>query len=180
MEDKGNIWSRAAKDGLILAAVTVVTTLLGGFCKIGFLNILLWMAKLAGSIMILRAAMIRFGHDNGNKPTFGYGFKVCLCSSIVCAAWTFVMYELIFPDVAVQAFDEAIQMIGNSGQMTDELADLFYKLQGNYAKYSSVAIFVWAVLLGLIFSAIISESTRNKDIFAQDNDNDEGENKTEM
>lgn len=172
MADKRYIWSRAAKEGLILAAVTVGTTLLGGFCKSGFLGILIWIAKLAGSIFVLRAIMLNFRDEFHPTSTFGYGFKVCLCSSVVCAAWSFVMYEFIFADIAVESFEQVIQAIGSSGQMTDELSDVLYNMQDNYPQYSSIVTFVWSVLCGLIFSAIISESTRNRDIFAGD-DNDE-------
>ena len=46
-------WSLAARDGLILAAVTVVVSTLTFLTKNTFLSTLLWLVKLGGSIWLL-------------------------------------------------------------------------------------------------------------------------------
>ena len=46
-------WSLAARDGLILAAVTVVISTLTFLTQNSFLSTLLWLVKLGGSIWVL-------------------------------------------------------------------------------------------------------------------------------
>lgn len=166
-------WSRAAKDGLILAAVTVIITLISGWNKSGFLGILLWAVKFIGSIMVLRAAMKAFGKDNPSTPTLGYGLKVCLCSSLVCAVWAFVMYSYVFPDIASTAFEAVYESFGQSGlTVTDQMSDALAKLEDNYAQYTSMVSFVWDLLLGLLISSILANSTKNNDIFSEAEDSE--------
>ena len=64
-------WSLAAKDGLILAAVTVVVSTLTFLTKNAFLSGLLWLVKLAGSIWLLSVILKRYGKDHPDESTFG-------------------------------------------------------------------------------------------------------------
>ena len=82
-------WSLAAKDGLILAAVTVVISTLTFLTKNSFLNGLLWLVKLVGSIWLLRVIMQRYGKAHPDESTFSYGAIVCVLSAVVCAVWSF-------------------------------------------------------------------------------------------
>lgn len=162
-------WSRAAKDGLILAAVTVVITLISGWNKSGVLGAALWIVKFVGSILVLRTAMKAFGADNPSTPTLGYGLKVCLCSSLVCAVWAFVMYTFIFPDIASQAFEAVYEGYAQAGfSVTDQMTDMMTNLEDHYAQYTCVISFFWDLLLGLIISSILANSTKNDDVFFED------------
>lgn len=144
----------------MLAAITVVCTLLSGLVKNGILNWLLWLVQLVGSIWLLKIFMNNYGKAHPGEATFGYGFAVCLMSSVICGAWAFVMAQYIFPDSAADAFAQARLIIEQTGQdMTDEVNDTFQYVEDNYSKLNSVSTFIKCVIEGLIFSAIIN--TRN-------------------
>ena len=106
-------WSLAAKDGLILAAVTVVISTLTFLTKNTILSSLLWLIKLGGSIWLLSVIMKRYGKAHPEESTFSYGLIVCVLSALVCAVWAFVEYQFLFPNaVAVQTGGENVEMAG--------------------------------------------------------------------
>ena len=76
-------WSLAARDGLILAAVTVVVSTLTFLTKNTFLGTLLWLVKLGGSIWLLSVIMKRYGKAHPEESTFSYGLIVCVLVSAV-------------------------------------------------------------------------------------------------
>ena len=160
-------WSLAARDGLILAAVTVVVSTLTFLTKNGFLTSLLWLVKLVGSIWVLRVIMKRYGDTHPDEPTFGYGVIVCLLSAIICAVWAFVEYQFLFPGAVADAFEQMYETFEQMGGMfPDEMTDVMLKMEDNYAQINCISTFIWCTLLGLLFSAIIARTTSgNKSVF---------------
>ena len=104
-------WSLAAKDGLILAAVTVVVSTLTFLTKNSFLGTLLWLVKLGGSIWVLSVIMKRYGREHPDESTFSYGLIVCVLSALVCAVWTFVEFQFLFPGSVAEAFEQMYTQI---------------------------------------------------------------------
>ena len=156
-------WSLAAKDGLILAAVSVVIMTLTIVTKNPFLSTLLWIVKLVGSIWVLRVVMRRYGQSNPEGgSTFSYGVIVCICSAIVCAVWTFVLYQYIFPDAVAEIFEETMvnleQMGGVLGELPENFTDMMLRIEDNYAQIECITMFFWCSLLGLIISAILARN----------------------
>ena len=156
-------WSLAARDGLVLAAVTVVVTTLIFLTKNNLLATLLRLVKLGGSIWLLYVLMKKYGKSHPEESTFGYGLAVCVLSALVCAVWTFFEYQFLFPGAVTEAFE---QMYANLEQMgpsmvPDGFSDVMLKMEDNYAQISCITIFFWCSLLGLIFSAILAKSTSN-------------------
>ena len=165
----GSIWSLAAKDGLILAAVTVVVSTLTFLTKNTFVGTLLWLVKLGGSIWLLSVIMKRYGKDHPDEPTFGYGVRVCFLSAIVCAVWAFVEYQFLFPGAVADAFEQMSTQFEQMGAMMPEgFTDVMLRMQDNYAQINCISTFVWCVLLGLLFSAIISRSGAGKKVFTDE------------
>ena len=157
-------WSLAAKDGLILAAVTVVVSTLTFLTKNGFLSGLLWLVKLGGSIWLLSVIMKRYGKAHPDESTFGYGVIVCTLSALVCAVWSFVEYQFLFPNAVAEAFEQLYAQFDQMGAMFPEgFTDVMLRMEG--------------VLLGIIFSAILSRSGRNRSVFTpeemKENNDDE-------
>ena len=162
-------WSLAAKDGLILAAVTVVISTLTFLTKNSFLGTLLWLVKLVGSIWVLRVIMRRYAKDHPEESVFGYGVIVCVLSAIVCAIWAFAEYQFIFPDAVAEAFDQMYQTIDQMGSMMpEEFTDIMLRMQDNYAQINSITTFVWCTLLGLLFSAILARTGTRKSVFTEE------------
>ena len=162
-------WSLAAKDGLILAAVTVVVSTLTFLTKNSILGGLLWAVKLGGSLWVLWTIMKRYGKDHPDESTFGYGVIVCVLSAFVCAVWAFVEYQFLFPDAVAEAFDQMYMGMEQMGAMLpEEFTDVMLRMQDNYAQINSISTFFWCSLLGLAFSAIFSRSSARKSVFTDE------------
>lgn len=154
-------WSLAGKDGLMLAAISVVVMTLSLLTKSTFLGFLLWAVKLGGSIWLLNVIMKRYGKDHPGESTFGYGFAVCALSALVCAIWTFFLYSVLFPGAVAEVFEQYYATLAQMGDMfpadqSGMMTDMMLKMEDNFAQISCISTFFWAALLGLIFSAILS------------------------
>lgn len=160
-------WSRAAKEGLILAAVTVICTFFEALINNGITNILLWLIQLVASIWILRICMKKYGNDNPSVSTFRYGFTVCFLSAVICSVWAFVLYGVIFTDFVETQFDQVFATFEASGQaMPEGFEDMMGYVMDNYPKLASIGTFIKCCIIGLIFSGILAGSTsRNRSIF---------------
>lgn len=160
-------WSLAAKDGLILAAVTVVISTLTFLTKNTILSSLLWLIKLGGSIWLLSVIMKRYGKAHPEESTFSYGLIVCVLSALVCAVWAFIEYQFLFPNAVAEAFEQMYTQFEQMGSMfPDEFTDVLLKMEDNYAQINCISTFVWCTLLGLLFSAILALTTSgNRSVF---------------
>ena len=160
-------WSLAAKDGLILAAVTVFISTLTFLTKNTILSSLLWLIKLGGSIWLLSVIMKRYGKAHPEESTFSYGLIVCVLSALVCAVWAFVEYQFLFPNAVAEAFEQMYTQFEQMGSMfPDEFTDVLLKMEDNYAQINCISTFVWCTLLGLLFSAILARTTSgNRSVF---------------
>jgi len=163
-------WSQAAKDGLILAAVSVVIMTINLLTQSGFVSTLLWAIKLAGSIWVLSVIMKHYGATHPEETsTFSYGVLVCVCSALVCAVWSFVLYQYLFPNAVAEAMEQAYETIEQMGTaVPDELTDMMLRFEDNYAQINCVTTFFWCTLLGLLFSAILSRSGARKSVFTDE------------
>jgi hypothetical protein len=162
-------WSLAARDGLILAAVTVVVSTLTFLTENAILSGLLWFVKLVGSIWVLRIIMRRYAIDHPDESVFSYGVIVCVLSALVCAVWAFVEYQFLFPDAVAKAFEQTFASFESMGAMMPEgFEDMMLKMEDSYAQISCITTFFWCSLLGLVFSAILSRSGKSKSIFTDE------------
>ena len=172
-------WTSAAKDAVFLSLFTVVpqfisTLINGGGTRTGFiyslLGFLMWVVKFGGSIWFLYRCMKLWAADN-DGPVFGQGMKICLLSSIICAAFAYLTYAVLFPGMAETVFAQVGEQL-SSYPMPSEAEDMILKMEDNFASISFVSTLLWCLICGLIFSGIISGSLkRNESIF--DNDGQE-------
>lgn len=162
-------WSLAARDGLILAAVTVVISTLTLLTENSILSFLLWAVKLVGSIWLLRVILKRYADAHPGEPVFGYGVLVCVLSALVCAVWAFVQYQFLFPDAIAKAFEQLYASFEEMGSMMPEgFTDVLLKMEDNYAQINCITTFFWCSLLGLLFSAILSRAGAKKSVFTDE------------
>jgi len=162
-------WSLAAKDGLILAAVTVVISTLTFLTRNSFLSTLLWLVKLGGSIWVLSVIMKRYGKTHPDESPFGYGVIVCVLSALVCAVWAFIEYQFLFPDAVAEAFEQMYTSFEQMGAMVPEgFSDIMLKMEDNYAQINCLSTFFWCVVLGLAFSAILARTGKPKSVFTEE------------
>jgi hypothetical protein len=174
----GSKWSLAAKDGLILAAVTVVVSTLTFLTKNTFVGTLLWLVKLGGSIWVLSVILKRYEKAHPDESSFGYGVMVCFLSAIVCSVWAFIEYQFLFPGAVAEAFEQMYTQFEQMGAMMPEgFSDVMLRMEDNYAQINCISTFFWCVLLGLVFSAILTRNSRKKNVFTpeemRENNDDE-------
>lgn len=170
-EKKQSAWSSAAKDGLILAAFTIICLLLSTLLKNSpIIVFLVELVKIVGCIWLLRFLMIRWKNSNGSTTPFKYGMMICLFSSVVCAIFTFFQLSYIVPEDIATAFDQIYESFG-SMNIPIETQNMLDRLQDNYPQWACVSALISDLICGVIFSGIISSTMKNTDIFADD-DND--------
>lgn len=148
-------WTSAARDGVFLALVTVISQTINVWFPSPVVGMLLWAVKFGGSIWLLSRFMKRFAASGAGGSVTGYGIRVCLFSSIICAAWTFAMYGYLFPDLVTKAFEQIPAML-EGAQLPDEAQDMLLNLEDNFAQYSFTATLIWDIICGLIFSVVLS------------------------
>ena len=165
-----NKWSLAMRDGLLLSLVTIACTTLSSVAHLTFLNILLWLVKLIGSIWLLWFFMKRYGDSHPEElRTTGYGIMVCLFSSIVCAVFAYLSYKFSFPGAIDEIMDQLPGTLAATPGITQEAEEAVYKVMDNLPQIMCVFTLIWNFLLGLVFSAIIgASSAKRKDPFGND------------
>lgn len=187
LEKTNSKWIDAAQDAVFLSLFTVGTELVSGLITNGrtgdpgllanVLGFVLWFIKFGGSIWFLLRCLKRFAASDSEGSIFAQGMRTCLLSSIICAAFTFLMYTAIFPGLVDEVFAQVTNSLAGT-QLPDEAETMLLRVQDNFGQYMAFAIFFWGLLCGLVFSAILAPSAqRSVDIFGgsqlEDDDNDE-------
>ena len=151
-------WASAARDGLFLALLSIAITCLSIFVKNlpGFLGILAWAVKTGGSIYLLVRFVKLYKAADPDASAFGYGIRVCLFSSLIIAAFTFVQMQYIQPDAVSSAFETAIGQMGS--QLDSDSIDPLNRIADNPGRIMAIVTFIWDMMLGLLASAIISSA----------------------
>lgn len=189
LEKTNSKWIEAAQDAVFLSLFTVVTELIGGFVSNGgtagqgflasILGFVLWFVKFGGSIWFLLRCLKRFAASDSESSLFAQGMRTCLLSSIICAAFTFLMYSAIFPGLTEMVFSQVTEALGTA-QLPSEAETALLRIQDNFPQFSAMTVFFWCLICGLVFCAILSPSAqRSVDIFngmqLEDDENEEDE-----
>lgn len=97
-----NKLSSAAFNGLLLALVTILSTLITTVIEPGVaISIILWIVKLVATVWLLYYFIREFSKP---KEYFrygdgvSYGVLVSFFSAIICACYFFLHFALLFPD----------------------------------------------------------------------------------
>ncbi len=160
-------WREAARDGLLLSLVTVVIISFNALVDNGALKMLFWLVKFVGSVWLLYFFMKKFQKAEPNTSVFKQGVRICLFSSIICAAYTFFIISFLFPEMVTEMF-EAFYSAPEFTSLPGNITDMMLKLEDNFAKYACIYTFIWNFILGVIISAIIARSNTPKTIFTED------------
>lgn len=164
--ERQQVWSRAARDGAVLGAVSVAAGLLatavpavaGAGTAASIAGIVIWAAKTAGSYILLKRQMVS-GPADGTP--FRYGLKVVLFSSILYAAYIAADLTFISPDRIKESFDLIYSMY--NGLLDSNSMQSLEALEDSIPLYATVSQFIWCYLVGTVFSSIISSGIRRKD-----------------
>lgn len=166
--EKKYLFRYASVDGLILSSITVAVLLISPLLRnVPYVGFIVTVAKIAGCLTLLYYLMKKYAWANNCKrygECFGYGLLVCLFSSFVCAAFSYISAEFIYSGIYEQQLLEMreIFLASNSGGTTNA----FEFMLDNYSVILFFSSLVYYFIIGLIFSAIFAGSVRIKDPFA--------------
>lgn len=171
---KQQVWNSAAKDGAILACITIAASAInivmskatgtnpssGGTMLVMAVSSLVWIAKTVGSFLLLRKQIFDFGKAYGNpSKCFGYGIKVTLLSSFLCAVFVAVNLLYISPDSLSETWDLMMQLY--DGKLDSNSMEMLEGMRDYLPAYSAIGQFAWIFILGIIYSAVISSMRKN-------------------
>lgn len=153
--------------GLIAAAYSFVSPVLGTMGTAGAIaNWFLWLAKLAGCIMILRAFLNRFSRENGGIDSvvaFSFGSRAALFSSIIAAAGAFIAVEYAFPDIYSAQLDQVVTQL--AAFLDDNTRSSFDEVAANFGRATFVTELFRCLIYGVILSAILARRFNDRTPF---------------
>ncbi len=176
MTDKKSIWNSAGKAGLVLGAVCVayvaltsISAKFGSDSKmvamlISLLNTCLWIAKLAGCIVLMKFFMKRYAASEGqvtNSDTFRFGSATALLSGLIYSAFYLAWVLFIQPDSFQEAFDLILMNSAVDPEMFSELENILPKMP--MISFFSNLLYCW--LFGTVVSAIFSRNIPSRNPF---------------
>lgn len=169
-EEKINIWNEAAVPGLVLGLVSIaymVVNLLtsrlagtGGMAfLIGLLGFVLWAAKIAACILLLRHFLLAFSRRNpsaDNRKVFQFGMVVALYSALLYSGFYLVYVLYIDPDTIAASMEAA--MSAYSSMMTSDMRAAMENMQADMPAIGFFSNLIWCWLFGTVLSAIFSRT----------------------
>lgn len=178
MCDKKKMWNSAGKAGLILGAVSIlyffVSQWLAGMSAgkatsaflISVLNFLVWAAKFAGCIILMRLFMKKFaaGEEQAdNSDTFKWGMATAFLSALVYSAAYLAYVLFISPEVFEESFDLIMQ--NYSSMLDSNSIDAIDALKDRMPTLSFFGNLIYCFLFGTILSAILSRNIPSRNPF---------------
>ena len=160
-------------DGLFLSLATIIYSLIS-ICLpqpnivTTIIVSFLWMLKMAACIFLLWYFMKKWSERFETitySESFGYGFIVCLFSSIVCSCYMYAQVEWIVPENTEQAFimmKETMILQGTLNSTTENIIDMF---QSNIGRLMMFGTLVYCVIFGAVASAITANFTKKNNPF---------------
>ena len=175
MEYSQGKWSSAAKNGLILASITIGVSLISSLLHSSsfIVGALLWIVKTGGSIWLLHRIMKEYSALKESityGESFKYGFAVTLFSSLVISAYLFLSLTVIFPsemEKMTEVMQMVMQMVMANGNYTTEEESAMERLMGRLPQYSVIVNIIYLSILGAIASAVIASFTKRTNPFEE-------------
>ena len=182
MPEKNILLNSAAKAGLVLGAVSILSMLLtwllgkiggegtGALIAVSVADTLVWAAKFAGCILLMRFFMRRFSADEpeaGNSRVFRFGMLTALLSALVYSA--FYMAYLMF--IEPESIDMALDVIRQNPMMDSNSIAAAEQIAPMLPTYAFFMNLVYCFVYGTILSAILSRNIPPRNPFAGENFN---------
>ena len=158
--------NKAATDGLILAAVTIILSLVKELVSQAWVSPLIWIVKLAATLIVLHYLMKKNTELNtlekiettyGNS--FKYGFIVSLFSVIVITLYLYIYTSINSTEIAQQT-ELALQEIEDKG-LDEQTGELAYWILNNIKATTILSSLILYTIWSAIASAIMASSTKS-------------------
>ena len=170
MNEKNIIWEHAGKAGLVLGGVSIVYMVLtmltgrlaenagGGLTTVlALVNFLLWGAKFAACIFLMRFFMLRFSQADtsaNNARVFRFGTLAALLSALLYSAFYMAYVSFIEPDT----FEKTLEMLQDNPMLGATQMDSLEELIPRMPTLSFFVNLVWCWLFGTVLAAIFSRN----------------------
>lgn len=175
MTERKSIWDSAAKAGLALGGISVaylaLTAILGlagesrtAAIVTSIFSTLLWMAKFAACLFLMRHFMLRWSAANpdaGNADTFRFGRITALLSALVYSGCYLAYTTFINPDLYSEAFD----VLRDSPMMNSASLQAMENILPMMPTYTFFGNLIYCWLFGTILAAIYSRNIPSKNPF---------------
>lgn len=165
MEQKSKL-STAALNGLYLAAITVVCSLLtSALGAKGIVSILIWTVKFAGTNYLLYYFMKDYANKNNISSygkNFSFGFLVSNLSAIICACFSFFSITFLFPDSASEAITLMQETMAQQ-QMSSEEENAVGMVIDRLPEIVLFGTLIYLMIYGAIASAVIANFSKKEE-----------------
>lgn len=179
MEEKythGEFWNAAGALGLMLGVIScayfaLTNFLSGGSDKVALamlisvVSFILWIAKFAGCIYVMKAGLKRFASahkDVDNTDTFRFGAAAALLSALIYSGMYLLFVTVINPDMFTEAMQVAVEQYAS---IDPSIADTLEEMGGKLPQISFFAKLIYCTLFGIILSAILSRNIPSQNPF---------------
>lgn len=162
MEKKVSVWQATLNSGIILGLALVIYTLLLYFLdqtfnqKLGYVSILILIVGLVLGIKSFRddarGGIMSYGQGVGAGTVIG------LYAGIIGAIFTFLLYEVIDPDLTGKLLTFTEEKLLESGRVPEEMMDQTMEMQKKFMApwIMSVRGIISSVFFGVVVSLIAS------------------------
>ena len=173
-EQKNSIWEHAGKAGLVLGGISVaymvLTALTGKLAEngpmflMGLLNVLLWIAKFAGCIWLMRYFILRFAQSDptvDSARAFRFGTLTALLSALIYSAFYLAYVSFIDPGI----YDQALEMVQDNPLIDTNMMAQMEEMMPQMPKIGFFGNLIYCWLFGTILAAIFSRSVSSRNPF---------------
>ncbi len=159
-------WSSAAFYGLVLAVITITYQLIQTvFEPAKGIALILWAAKFVCTLWILyffireyAKGFEYFTYSNG----FKFGVLVSFFSALLCAAYMFLHFAVLFPDEIAAQIEQAMTLMESSNP---DALEQFSKIEDRLPQIIFIFYLIYNTIFGVIASSIIANYTKKGNLF---------------
>ena len=169
--EQENKWSNAAMDGLYLSLVTIIYSLLIAVMQPEsfIISTLMWLVKFSGCMYLLWFFMKRWSdrfETISYSHSYHYGFIVCLFSSIMCACYSYIQIEWLFPELSSQSMEMVKETMAAQGRLDSNTENMMDSIMNNFGRLSMFVSLFYYIIFGSIAAAITANFTKRTNPFA--------------
>lgn len=157
-------FNKAAVDGLLLAAITIILSLVTSVTGGKFISILVWIVKLVATMWALYYFMKKNTQLNTAEgiatkynDAFKYGFTVSIFSVILIAVYAYVSLFFIDTEAAMAQAQQQMEVYAAKGANMESLN----WIMNNYELVTLVGTLVLYTIWSAIASAIFASSAKS-------------------
>ena len=158
--------------GGVSAAYLLITENISGWIDsaavVSVINMILWIAKFVGSIMLMKYFMQKLVLDYDgvkNVHTLKLGLFASAFSALIFSATVLADMIYINPDAINEAYDMTMSIYGSS--LDSNTLKAMEEVKGNLPTISFFSYLIYCFLYGLVLSSILSRSIPKFDPFAE-------------